>query len=305
MKSKLFRFIGVALCLSVPNAQAHGRSEEMNRVLNAKPPEWLSIGVPVKVDSTATLPVDGMVFRSRSGGATNSRNRIQIPNRGIQIEVDYSIVWSGNNDAGTGVSLSPDGNRLLVNGADLTGHLYEIQPNGTFLEVPLQLPLVTYDAGDKGFIRGWSWANDQVLTATADITDETGDMVIENRVYVFHMKEKILSRLDLSALGIAKTDFIEVVGFWNDLLKISVGDTFVIAKADLKTPPRIEKQEIELPATAQLVEPKRQASKAPEKKLTSSPGGEPTSTTPWGIIVALVVAALGLLWLVLKRRSWV
>lgn len=42
------------------------------------------------------------------------------------------------------------------------------------------------------------------------------------------------------------------------------------------------------------------------KPTTSSPSDEPTSSTPWrpwSIIVVLVVAACGLLWLLLKRRS--
>lgn len=44
--------------------------------------------------------------------------------------------------------------------------------------------------------------------------------------------------------------------------------------------------------------------KAPEAKpAVSSPSEETTSTTPWSIIVVLIVAALGLLWLLLKRRS--
>lgn len=44
--------------------------------------------------------------------------------------------------------------------------------------------------------------------------------------------------------------------------------------------------------------------KAPEAKLSvSSPSEEPASSTPWSIIVVLIVAASGLLWLLLKRRS--
>ena len=46
-------------------------------------------------------------------------------------------------------------------------------------------------------------------------------------------------------------------------------------------------------------------SKAPEvKPAAGKPIEQPASTTtPWSIIVVLVVAALGLLWLLLKRRS--
>jgi hypothetical protein len=295
----------LALWLNVPGALAHGRSEQMTRELNAKAPEWLLIGVPIKAEPVASLPSDQIVFRSRSGGATNSRNRVQIPSRGIEIKLDYNIDWTGNNEAGTGVSLSPDGRRLLVN-AGPTSHLYEIEADGTYREVPLQLPHVTYDAGLKGYLREWSWADDQTLVARAEITDEAGHEIIENRIYVFHMKERALSRLDLSALKLTDTDGIEVIGIGSDLsqLKLSVGNAFVIAKADLKSPPRIDQKETNAP-TAPPVAPNRQEPNAPEAKPTTppTPNEEPTTSTPWSIIVVLIVAACGLLWLLLKRRS--
>lgn len=43
--------------------------------------------------------------------------------------------------------------------------------------------------------------------------------------------------------------------------------------------------------------------KASEAKPTTPPSEAPTSSTPWSIIVVLIVAASGLLWLLLKRRS--
>lgn len=46
---------------------------------------------------------------------------------------------------------------------------------------------------------------------------------------------------------------------------------------------------------------------APKKALTtlttSTPSEEPTSSTPWSIIVVLIFAACGLLWLVVKKRK--
>lgn len=54
------------------------------------------------------------------------------------------------------------------------------------------------------------------------------------------------------------------------------------------------------PSVLQAPEPK----KAPEAKpTTSAPNDEPASSTPWSIIVVLIVAAGGLLWLLFKRRS--
>lgn len=42
--------------------------------------------------------------------------------------------------------------------------------------------------------------------------------------------------------------------------------------------------------------------KAPEAK-PPPPSDESTSSTPWSVVVALIVAAIGLLWLVLKKRK--
>lgn len=50
--------------------------------------------------------------------------------------------------------------------------------------------------------------------------------------------------------------------------------------------------------------PQPNMTKIPEAKpALSPPSEEPASSTPWSIVVVLIVAALGLLWLVLKRRS--
>jgi hypothetical protein len=45
------------------------------------------------------------------------------------------------------------------------------------------------------------------------------------------------------------------------------------------------------------------AKQAPEAKPAPIPSEEPTSSTPWSIIVVLVVAAIGLLWLLVKNRK--
>lgn len=42
-----------------------------------------------------------------------------------------------------------------------------------------------------------------------------------------------------------------------------------------------------------------------EAKPTPTPSEEPASSTPWSIIVVFIVAAIGLLWLLLKKRKWV
>lgn len=56
-------------------------------------------------------------------------------------------------------------------------------------------------------------------------------------------------------------------------------------------------------ANGQLINPPTPP-KAPEAKPTAStPSEEPTSSTPWSVVVMLIVVATGLLWLLLKDRK--
>lgn len=295
--------IALAAMLGTASSLAHGRSEQMNQELNAQTPDWLSIGIPIIVEPNGTVPQDEASFRPRSGGATNSRNRVQIPARGIEIRVDYAIDYTGNNEAGTGSSLSPDGTQLIVNSGP-SSHLYEILPNGESREVPIQLPHVTHDTGRKGYLRGWSWAGNQTLIGYAEIDDDDGHEVLECRIYVFHMKDRALSRLDLSALNLPTRAWVEVTKVGSDLnhLKIMVGNSEFTVKADLKSPPRIEKQQVDVPkTTTPIPAPIQPAPKPPEAKAVTT-SQEPASTS-WHVWFVIILAALGLIWFQLKRRS--
>ncbi|MCB1097918.1 MAG: hypothetical protein KDN22_20265 [Verrucomicrobiae bacterium] len=238
METFLIFILWLSLCSGV-----NGQSEEMIKELNAPVPSWMSLAEPVRVEPMGGESVpDPESFRPRSGGATNSRNRVQIPARGIEFQVDYSIDWTGNNAEGLGVSLSPDGTKLIVN-SGLTSHLYEITPNGEHREIPVQVPHITYDKGVNGFITKWSWADNDLLVGRAGITDESGHVIVEVRLYVFHLEEMALARLDLSALEMDSNDppIVGVVSVGKDLsrLVLSVGDERVIASADLKSPPKL------------------------------------------------------------------
>ena len=304
MKIRFLLTLLLAISMEVPMALGHAWSEQMKQELNAPPPDWLSIGAPIKVEPDGTTTKGEPKFRPRSGGVTNSRNRVQIPARGIEIRLDYEIDWSGDNDAGVGASLNPDGTKLIIN-SGMRSRVLEILPDGSHRAIELRLPHVTYDGGSKGFITGWSWADNQTLIGNAEIDTEQGEF-IERRIYVFHVKESALSRLDLSALNLPTTEGLRVskVGHELDRLSISVGNSEFTVKADLKSPPKIEKKEADSPTAAPHVEPTQQASKAPGAKPTvPAPSEEHASSTPWGIIVLLTMAAGGLLWLLLKRRS--
>lgn len=298
----LYLFV-LVFWVDVLSVLPHERSEKLIQELDSEIPKWLTIGVPIKA-GLGTLPPNGQsAFRPRSGGSTNSRNRVQIPNHGIEIDLDYEIDWTGNKEAGTGVSLSPDGKKLLVNSGP-TSHLYEIQANGSYSEVPLQLPHVTYDAGLKGFLRGWSWADDDTLVAGAEITDEAGHEIIENRIYVFHMNGGVLSRLDLTALNIDDTDGIEVVGIGSDLnqLKLSVGSVSIIANADLKSPPNVQKSKVEAPEIETPVLAPTNKTPKPIEIKPATTSEEPASSVSIGIVAVLIAAALGIFWLLLTKE---
>ena len=62
-----------------------------------------------------------------------------------------------------------------------------------------------------------------------------------------------------------------------------------------------------LPTPQQVRPPKANPSSAPKapdaRPTASTPSEEPTSSTPWSVIVILIVAATGLLWLLVKKRK--
>jgi hypothetical protein len=303
MKTPLFAVIWL-----VPSLElfAHGRSEEMAQMLNAPVPEWMSLAEPINVLPVNNASIeDSFSFRPRSGGATNTRNRIQIPARGIEFEVG-SVDYTGNKAAGYGVSLNPDGTKLLVNNG-MTVRLYEITASGEHKEQPIQLPNVTYDEGEKGFILGWSWAGDDVLVGRTSITDYGGHETIERRLYVFHLEERALARLDLRALKLTDSDFIEIAGIGTDLkhLKLLVNEREFSVKADLEAPPVIIGQPTsrkETGSDSMNVPNVPPESGAPRGQDTTAQDSSPTSSIPWVLIIALSMVMVALLLIFQKRK---
>lgn len=58
-----------------------------------------------------------------------------------------------------------------------------------------------------------------------------------------------------------------------------------------------------IPPTVPTVQPKAPTKALEAKSKSSTPSEEPTSSAPWSIIVVLIVAATGLLWLLVKKRN--
>ncbi len=287
------------LVIATPCAYTHGRSQEMIDMLNAPPPEWLTIGKRIIVEPDSSGSGDSITFRPLSGGTENTRRSVTIPDRGIEIRVDYPISWY------YGSSLSPDGSKLITN-SGTQSRLYEIGTDGSHHEVEIRFPYVTYDPGPKGFITGWSWAGDNTVIGKAEITDYQGHDILEMRIYVFHLKERMLSRLDMSALGLPDATRFEVLGIGSDLnhLKISVdGEEFTV-KADLETPPEPMNT-----ARARSAGPGSPERRPPASRRAHS-AGEANSTgpapaqswMPW-LVTALVAAATGMLWWLLRKRD--
>ncbi len=297
MNTRGFLAIIVFSLLGLPCAFAHGRSQEMIDMLNAPPPEWLTIGKPIVVEPGDGGPDDPATFRPLSGGARNTRARVKIPSRGIEIRFDYEISWY------YGSSLSPDGTKLIVN-SGMRSRLYGIFPDGSYREEEILLPYVTYDPGMKGFITGWSWAGDDILLGRSTITDDRGHEIVEKRIYAFHMKERMMSRFDVSALNLPEGEIFDVAGVGKDLshLKLSVDGKEFTVKADLATPP--EPMRIGRAGSSAPGSPERR----PPLSVRTHPPGEPNpdghtpARTPW-LVIALVVATSGLLWRLFRKRE--
>jgi hypothetical protein len=271
----------------------------MTRELNSPTPDWLVVGESIKVDSTKQPAPDESAYRPISGDSQSTRDRVTIPGRGIEIKVDYPISWY------RGSSLSPDGTKLIIN-SGTESKVYEILASGQHRQIELKLPHVTYDAGPKGFIAGWSWADNNTLIGEAEINNKKGEF-IEKRIYIFHAKERILSRLDVSGLGLPTTEGLTVTKVAADLtsLKLSLGDTSFAVKADIKSVPQPAEHQTDHNRRNVSVSENRPApKKAPEAKPTvPTPNEEPASSTPWNMIVALVMVAIGLLWLLLRKAK--
>jgi len=78
---------------------------------------------------------------------------------------------------------------------------------------------------------------------------------------------------------------------------------FVIAQ-HIKTVGKVnEASQAPQPGKASPVEPPKSKLAPLSKPATATASEGPASSTPWSIIVVLIVAAIGLLWLVLKKRK--
>lgn len=115
------------------------------------------------------------------------------------------------------------------------------------------------------------------------------------------------TRAGLSLQRVSRSTWLEEMGadqgeFWDKTLK---------ATGMATSPPSIEQpaaqplstkaQTTPAPKPPSVVQPP--TPKAPEAKPTSTSSEEPASSTPLSIIMVLIVALTGLLWLLLKRRS--
>jgi hypothetical protein len=270
----------------------------MRLELNTTAPDWLVVGTSIKVGGAKQATTDESAYRPISGNSESTRDRVTILERGIEIKVDYPISWY------KGSSLSPDGTKLIINsGAE--SNVYEILSSGQHRQIELKLPRVTYDAGPKGFITGWSWADNNTLIGEAEIDNEKGEF-LEKRIYIFHAKQSTLSRLDVSDLDLPTTEGLTVTNVAADLsgLKLSIGNSTFAVSVDLNSVPQpVELQKDRTQNSVSVPESHPAPKQAAETGPKPPQSNEPASSTPWSIIVMLILVAIGLLCLVLKRRS--
>lgn len=107
--------------------------------------------------------------------------------------------------------------------------------------------------------------------------------------------ERFLSRYDDSS----------VRQFYEARLRENLSEDFPLKVIQSESPPNASSnvRETLSPGPKQGVQPPT-PKKAPEAKPTTlTPSEEPPTSTPWSIIVVLIVAATGLLWLLVKKRK--
>jgi hypothetical protein len=280
---------------------AHGRSPAMTAELNAPVPGWMSLAEPIiAAPAPAQSNADTQIFRPRSGGATNSQNRVQVPAYGIDFAVPGGVDWRGTNKEGYGVSLNSSGTNLLIN----TGHkvlLYEVSSTGEFREKPIRLPYITYDAGLKGFIGRWAWAGDNVMVGHGEVADESGHTVVESRLYVWHVKEQALARLDFSALNLPIATDVDLIGVGQDLqhLRIRAEGEILLVRADLTAPPKLITASKSPLNSAPKANPLQNATAAANARREES--NEPPVIWTW--LIAGIIALLGFCFWQMKRRK--
>lgn len=131
-----------------------------------------------------------------------------------------------------------------------------------------------------------------LILASPLSANEKAPVVGENYVVIGDNKEgkfRLQKFLAATPDNIAKVQHL----LSNSALKVGAPDT-----SATKALPERSHPGISLPKALE---------KTPESKATtptaSSPSEEPTSSTAWSIIMVLIVAVCGLLWLLLKRRS--
>lgn len=128
-----------------------------------------------------------------------------------------------------------------------------------------------------------------VILASPLNANEKAPVVGENYVVIGDNKEgKFTLQKFLAATpeNIAKVQHI----LSNSELKINASDTSATKALPERSHPGISL-------------PKASEKTLEAKSTTQAPSERPTSSTPWSIIVVVIVAALCLLWLLLKRRS--
>jgi len=223
---------------------SHGIGEDHIDLLNSPAPDWLTVTGPLVAkpieDGIDTVQQNNF-RRVLTNEVQNTRYSVTIPHLGVNFETDYPIFYSFNPDVGSGVSLSPDEKTLLTNSGRKV-RFYDVSDKDDIVELDIEVPSVTYDEGEKGIILSWSWGSNDILVGDATIESPDGHDVTETRLYLYDIKDKVLTRLDLSNLkhdtnpeGRYVYDLVSVNKNLNEII-VSVNGIKHLLSADLKSP---------------------------------------------------------------------
>jgi len=167
-----FILLVVFVSLNLVSKGYQGHSEQYRTYLNQPKPEWLKLGksIDAKIVDGADinyLPISGAVIAYPSF--------VYIPAKNVKITFEGQVVGGTSWGAKRDYWLSPNGKRLVVQVGGRP-RMYKIFGEGSYEEIEIDFPALTYDTHLRGQLHGWRWASDDVLIGCAELVDQdTGE----------------------------------------------------------------------------------------------------------------------------------
>jgi len=290
---------GFFAILSLASGGHEGHSESYKEYLNQPTPVWLKIGEPTEAEivegAESNLP-------PLSGTVIAYPVSVSIPANNITITFQGQVAGGASWGAKKDNWLSPDGRRLIVQ-AEGAPRVFEVLGEESYREIDVDIPDVTYGSSLRGQLFGWCWVSDDVLVGNAVLENQDSGEYEGIQIYVYHVEEKVLSRLNLESLNLSDLEGLEIVQIESETSRIQfrIGDESFTVKAGLKMPSKL------LPEQRQEERPSLNSSSADSSSSTlpEISKHQPVSEKPKGNRwLGIITSVLLLVILALSIKLW-